>query len=145
MIIGENVTFTIEVEDSPKAILLVFDRKCDHAIIPWQDAEELAKVMKQVIKDVKKEFPALEDSTTILREQKQVRIAQKDGLVALKVDWTDRLKFTTVTAFTALQMALSVKAQDGRMAAKGVHFKYNKAGLLSSIFNSKSGSTQVVR
>jgi hypothetical protein len=145
-ILGENVTFQIEVQDRPKALLLVLDRKCDYCITHWEDAFNLAKTMEQVVKDVAKEFTAHRDFALISREQAQVRLSHHKGLVALVFDHTDRLTFTTLEAFLLVARALRKVAQDSHFEMdKGIKFQYDREGMISLIHNMRSGETQFVR
>ena len=143
-ILGESVTFRIEVEDSPKGVLLVFDRKCDYCIVPWQDAFRLAEVMEQVIKDVGKEFVPL-SYDEVIEQSSQIRMNHHKGLVALLVEWTDRIRFTSLEAFKMVALALRKTAQDSSLELRGVHFKYDRQGMLKKIHNSRLGITQQVR
>lgn len=144
-ILGENVRFTIEIEDKPKSILLVFDRKCDVAIVPYQDAYNLAAVMEQVITDVKAEFGDATDRDVVESEQAQIRLVHHNELVAIVVEWTDRLRFTTWEAFYLVLNALKKCAQDAQLSAKGVHIRYDRNGMISKIHNKRLGHTQNVR
>ncbi len=143
-ILGESVTFQLEVIDSPKSVLLVFDRKCDLAIVPWQDAFQLAETMEQVIADVRSEFtPTLFGIT--LREQQQVKLNHHKGLVAIVVEWTDRICFTSLDALFLVARALRKEAQDSQYELRGVHFQYDREGMLKKIGNTRTGITQIVR
>lgn len=143
-LLGENVQFRIEVEDRPKSILLVFDKKCDWAIVPFQNAYELADLMLQVARDVKAEF-ARGDIFTIEREQAQVQLNFHKGLVALLVEHTDRLRFTTIEAFTLVAKALKKVAQDSQLSLRGVHLQYDRQGMIKKLFNTKLDTVQIVR
>lgn len=140
-IIGENVTFSIEVE--PSSILIVFDKKCDHAIVPWQDAFNLSEVMTQVITDIGNDFPRTNDRTIILREQGQIRFNHYKGLVAFLVDWTDRIKFSSIEAFNIVRLAIRKTAQDSNLELRGVRFKYDKQGMIKKLMT--NSYTQEVR
>lgn len=140
MIIGENVSFKIEVEDNK--ILLVFDRRCNVACIPWQDAENLVTVMEQVINDFS--FRS-NDRQTIVRESSQVKINHHAGLVYLFTEWTDRLEFTSTDSFFLVTRALKHVVDDARLANRGIIFQYNQDGTLKRIHNTKANITQEVR
>jgi hypothetical protein len=133
-ILGEAVTFRIEVEENPKGVLLVFDRKCDYCVIPWQDAHRLADLMDQVIADVRAEFvPTLYGITMF--EQAQIKLAHHKGLVALLVEWTDRIRFTSLDALYLVGQALRKEAQDSHLELRGVRFVYDKQGMIRKIIN----------
>lgn len=142
MIIGENVKFNIHVDTNK--ITLYFDKKCDHAIVPWQDAFNLAEVMGQVVTDVKKDFNRTLSRDVVIREQAQIKLAHDKGLVLLKVDWTDRIEFTSIEAFDLVARALKHCAQDCHLSERGIRFKYKK-GFISKIINTRNGVTQHVR
>lgn len=146
MITGESVKFQIEVEDQPKkSILLVFDRKSEFVFVPWQDALNLVELMEKVVKDVQDEFSPIVDVEAFRIEHEQVRLNHHNGLVALIVEWTDRVRFTSLLAFKALISAMKIMIQDCQLEARGVHIQYNKEGLIEKIHNSRSGITQHVR
>lgn len=143
-IVGENVQFRIEVEDSPKCVVLVLDRKCDWCIVPWEDAFTLAEAIERVIQDVKGEFlPS--DQFTMEREQAQVKFNFDRGLVAILVEWTDRVKFTSLEALLLVARALRRTAQDAQLAARGVRLKYGRQGAIRELHDLKAGTVQKVR
>ena len=148
-VLGESVTFKIEVEDSPLSILLVFDRKCDYTFIPWQSAFDLAKTMDQVVKDVSKEFARMYSVSvreTVVREQAQMKLNHYKDLVVLMVEWTDRLRFTSLEAFSLCSRALRHVGQDAYLAhKKGIHFLYAKDGMaIKQMVNAKQDYTQII-
>lgn len=143
-IIGENVEFRIEVEDSPKSVLLVLDRKCDWCFVPWDDAVNLADVIEQVIADVKDDFTPTLHAITV-REQAQIQLNYHKGLVAIMVEWTDRVRFTSLDALYLFSQALRKVAQDAMYELRGTKFVYDKQGLLRKIINFKAGTEQKVR
>ncbi len=143
-ILGEAVIFRIEVQDAPKGILLVFDRKCDMAVVPWEDAHRLADLIDQVIADVRKEFSVTTYACTML-EQAQVKLNHYKGLVAILVEWTDRIRFTSLDALFLVGRALRKEAQDAHLEQRGVKFLYDRQGMISKIMNKNTGTTQEVR
>jgi hypothetical protein len=143
-ILGESVEFRIEVEDSPRSVLLVLDRKCSIASVPWQDAYRLAEVIDQVIADVRDGFKPTDYATTV-KEQGQVKLNHGKDLVHLFVEWTDRLRFTSLDALYLFEQALKKVAQDAQYEARGVHFRYGRSGMLTSVHNTKTDTVQKVR
>jgi hypothetical protein len=144
-ILGESVEFKIEVEDSPKSVLLVLDRKCSVAAVPWEDAYRLAEVIEQVITDVRGDFRPTTYALT-KREQAQVHFNHDKGLVFMFVEWTDRLRFASLDALYLVSQALKKTAQDAQYAVRGVHFEYVKgSNLLKAIHNVKRNTIQKVR
>jgi hypothetical protein len=141
-VLGENVQFQIEVESD--AVLLVLDRKCDWCLMPWQDAFRLAQVMEQVIEDVRKDFTPTSFLIT-QQEQSQIRFAHHKGLVALLVTWTDRVRFTSLDAFYLVQKALMKTAQDAQLSCQGIHFEYDRQGLIRKLHNLHRDEVQFVR
>lgn len=144
-VLGENVTFRIEVEDKPLGILLVLDRKCDVAFVPWEDAFRLSEVMTQVANDVKTEFVPCLDFIKIEQEQAQIRLNHHKGLVAICVEWTDRLRFTTLEAWGLVTIALRKCAQDAQLELDGVGFTYDNQGNIRKMHNHKLGTTTKIR
>lgn len=144
-ILGKNVTFKIEVEDYPKRILLVLDKKCEWAVVPWEDAFNLAKVMEQVIDEVGPTWPMCGiDIMMPYREQAQIKLNWSKGLVAIFVDSTDRVAFTTIEGFFLVMRGIQLAAQDAHLALRGTRLKYNKQGFLKEIHNVKAGFTQII-
>jgi hypothetical protein len=144
-ILGESVTFRIEVEDKPLGILLVLDRKCNFAMVSWQDAVRLADAMIQVTRDVQQHFTPTSHAKT-MEEQAQVLLNHHKGLVAFMWDWTDRIWFTSLDAFYLVAMGIKRTAQDAYMdEEKELNIFYNKQGMISSLYNRKLGTTQEVR
>lgn len=143
-VLGESVEFRIEVEDSPKSVLLVFDRKSSTVSVPFEDAYRLADVIGEVIEAVRGDFKPTPLSTT-RAEQGKVRLNHSKGLVHLFVEWTDRLRFTSLDALHLFKQALRQTAQDAMYALRGVHFQYHKNGALKSVVNTKLGYEQRVR
>lgn len=143
-VIGESVEFRIEVEDSPKSILLVLDRKCDWAIIPWQDAFRLSEVMDQVLDDVRREFRPTSWEVT-LSEQSQIQLNHHKGLVALMVEWTDRIRFTSLDAFAMVKDAIRKTSQDAHLESRGLYFQYDMKGFIRKLYNRHTNMTQHVR
>lgn len=143
-ILGENVTFKIEVEENPKGVLLVFDRKCDYCIVPWEDAVRLADLIDRVIGDVRKGFIPTSYVTT-MEESCQIRLNHHQGLVAILVEWTDRIHFTSLDGLFLVSRALRKEAQDAHLEQRGVKFLYNRQGMIRKIFNKNTGLTQEVR
>lgn len=142
-LLGENVVFQIEVEQD--AVLLVFDRKCSSALVPWEDAYDLAVLMEKVVEDVRNDFKPTGIATT-MREQRQVELNHGKGLVAIFVEWADRVRYTSLDAFYLTAQAIKKTAQDAQYAQRGVHFLYQSGtNLLSKIHNTRTDVTQYVR
>jgi hypothetical protein len=144
-IIGEQVTFQIEVEENPPRLLLVFDRKYDYAIVPWDDAIHLADVMERAWFENQALFPIRQTQQFVEVEQAQIKLAHHYGLVALLVTWTDRLSFQSADAWLLVARAIKKSAQDSMLERKGIHISYDRQGMISKIHNSQTGTTQKVR
>lgn len=125
----QSIEFKIEIEDRPKRILIVFDRKMDCAMVPWQDAMRFADVMEDVMEDVVDEFmlcyPVIPAYITE-NEQAQIKFNYRLGLVAfVPSQWTDRIAFTSLEAFNIVRLALRQTAQDAHLFHdKGVRLIY---------------------
>jgi hypothetical protein len=149
-VIGEKFDVRIEVELSGpnKGVMLVFDKKTDYHVVPWQDAFTLAETMEQMIKDVGDQFGVdrIVNWPKIWREQAQIKLCQYKDLVCLLTDWNDRFKFTKLEALFLVARALRLCAQDAHLErVKGVKILYNKQGLISRIHNMRNDVTQFVR
>lgn len=147
-VIGENVMFQIRVEEAPSRIVLVLDRKCDYAIVPWQDAFQLAETMERIVQELKCDsgimFPECSQEL-IEREQAQIRLAHHKGLVAILVEWTDRLRFSSLTAFLLTARALRKTAQDSYLEDRGIRIRYDRTGLIRKIMNIQANTIQFIR
>ena len=144
-IVGQSVTFRIEVESSPPTVLLVFDRASDSVVLPWEEAFHLAEVMAEVARDVRSEFTGIVDPMLVMQQQAQVRMSYDRGLVMIVTPWTDRLRFSSLESWGMVALALRRMAQDAHWALRGVHFQYTRDGMIKRVHNSKNGVTQLVR
>lgn len=144
-LLGSKVDWKIEVEPG-KWLDLVFDRKSDFIIIPWQDAFALTDLMLQIVEDVGNEFPKYPDRSLVNREQSQILLNWDKDVVVLMVEWTDRVRFTTLEAFYLTAQAIRKLAQDSQLAnEKGIRFEYNSAGMIRKLHNLKMDYIQKVR
>ena len=145
---AENTTVKIEVE--PPHLWIVFDRKCDHFIAPWQDMYGLYEILRQAIMDITP-APGTEgplDSVRLTAECDQIKLravtkTKARGLVALFFAHTDRLRFTWRSA-SMLRDALGIVTQDAQLACKGLHFVYNAKGMIRELHNLQTGTVQVI-
>lgn len=143
---SESTTVKIDLSDDLKTLTVVFDRKCDHFLCPWQDAFELARVLKLAIADASKVDPP--DSIKLSQECDQVRLkaltaGRACGLVVLVFEWTDRLHFSWRSAGIFCE-ALRLKADDARLACKGVHLVYNSEGMIKELHDLRNNTVQLV-
>lgn len=141
---AQNVIFRVEVEDSPLALVLVFDRKSDYVMIPWQDAMRLADTLDQVIVDVGSSF-VRRPQRIVIDEQEQVRLGHHDGYVTLFTCWTDRIKFVSIEAVALVSQAIRKVAHTAQLEDRGIIIQYNREGLIKKIHDLRNGITQVVR
>lgn len=105
----ENLNVRIEVEDS--AVLLVFPRRMDHIMVPWQDAWRLGETLELAAKDVPHP-PLILDYRQVIQDQGQLKIGTHlDKYVALFFQWSDRVVFCPEAATIAAR-GIRMKAQD---------------------------------
>lgn len=143
--LGQKVNLTIEVEDSPSCVVIVFDRMSDMISIPWQNAYQIASAIDTVIKDARSHFVPTSIEVTY-REQAQIRFNQTSGLVHILTEWTDRVRFTSLDALYLVSQTLKKYTQDAEYAEIGIHFEYIPGGrFLKAIHNTKTDTVQRVR
>lgn len=136
---SEGVEITVEMVDGP-ALVVAFDRKVDALLMPHQEAQQLADEFKRIAKEAKPYFKP-SPRGTIIREQMQVQVKREGAKVAVLVDHTDRLTFTSLEAFSLLWRAVALFAQDARLYGDGVVMVYGADGL-SSIHDLKRDTVQ---
>lgn len=140
---NERLDVRVEVEED--AVLLVFPRKMDTFITPWQDAWRLGETLELAAGDVPNKIGDL-DPLQVIRDQGQVEIGvdTKERNVCLFFAWNDRLRFSSMAAKLVAQ-AIRMKAQDlDYLRNKGVRLVSNKKKLLTKIVNDKAGYTQII-
>lgn len=140
---NERLDVRVEVEE--QAIVLIFPRKMDTFITPWQDAWNLGEVMELAADDVPDKIGDL-DPLQVVRDQGQVEIGvdTKERNVCLFFAWADRLRFSSMAA-KLVGGAIKMKAQDlDYLNTKGVRMVSNKKKLLTQIVNDKAGYTQII-
>lgn len=140
---NERLDVRVEVEED--AVLLVFPRKMDTFITPWQDAWHLGQIIEFAAEDVENKILDL-DPLQVIRDQGQVEIGvdTKERNVCLFFAWADRLRFSSMAA-KLVGGAIKMKAQDlDYLRNKGVRLVSNKKNLLTKIVNDKAGYTQII-
>src|SRR5262245_55077663 len=116
MLGAKNCTVTVEIEGDQ--VLIVLDRKTDCILMPWQDAEHLARAIRGAIAILRDDYDLL-DPAALEAEQRQIKLNTCQGKLALIFDHTDRVRYSWRTA-GVLEAAIRIKAQELQYEAKEV-------------------------
>lgn len=118
----------IQIEVQDDHLLVIFPRKLDEFITPYQEAWVLGEVLEEAAGNIPNKVLDLEP-TLVAMARARVRLNRyKDNVVVILDDHVDRIKLSYECA---LLLARSIRrvAQDVEYEiAKGVYFKYDVAG-----------------
>src|SRR6266542_219059 len=141
----EKFDVRIEVEDD--AVLLVFPRKLDDCIVPWQQAMDIGEILELAADDVPIQSAVIDPIAWNI-EQAQVKLTTyKIGFVAMFFEHADRLRFSPEAA-KLVGRAIRKVAQDAMFTEKGVFHEYVKKGplkgFLKRLVNRKLYYAQII-
>jgi hypothetical protein len=121
--VDEKCDVDIEVQEDH--LLIVFSRKMDDFIMPWQDAMRLGQAIEMAAQHIPKK-PLIVLPTGFEFEEQKIKLAKFQGkFVVLVFDHTDRLKLSYEAA-RVLGRSMREQAQDMMLKQeKGVHILYN--------------------
>ena len=137
----EKMDVRIEVVED--GVFVLFPRKMDSFMFPYQEAYQLGSTLETAAGDVS--TPLVIDPGAIQAETEQLRInTYKDQYVIILFQWTDRIKLGKEAAIIVAR-ALRAKAQElDLLKNKKVRLVTGKGNLLTKIVNEKAGTTQII-
>lgn len=139
---SERLDVRVEVYDSH--VLLVFPKRIDDHMTPWQEAYILGEVMEMAASDIIN--PGIINPLEVEIQKDQIKLqTYKDKYVVMLFEHTDRIQLCK-EACILVAREIKKKAQDLEyLNKKKIRFVYRKDGLLKRIINSRLGYTQEVR
>lgn len=117
----------VRVEGFDDHLVIVFPRKMDSYITPWQDAMQFALTLELAARETPVQNCII-NPVELAAETGQIKLNKhNDKYVVLNFAWTDRIKLTPQAARYVAD-AIKIVADDLRLLTRGVRMRYDIEG-----------------